>query len=85
MKTITIRDVRLRWPRAEKALQLEGEIIITRDGKPVAKLVRWREPQGKRERWNPDAHLARIRRILGNREFPSVDERLAKDRAERPL
>src|SRR6267378_3843738 len=35
MKTITIRDLRQRWPEAEAALQIEEEIIITRDSKPV--------------------------------------------------
>ena len=39
MKTITIRDLRQRWPEAEAALQVEDEILITRDSKPVAKLV----------------------------------------------
>ncbi len=39
MKTITVRDVRQRWPEAEQALETEGEIIITRDGKPVARLL----------------------------------------------
>ena len=28
MKTITIRDLRQRWPEAEAALQMEDEIII---------------------------------------------------------
>ena len=40
MKTITIRDLRQRWPEAEAALEVEDEILITRDSKPVAKLVR---------------------------------------------
>ena len=40
MKTITIRDLRQRWPEAEAALQIEDEILITRDSKPVGKLVR---------------------------------------------
>jgi antitoxin (DNA-binding transcriptional repressor) of toxin-antitoxin stability system len=40
MKTITIRDLRQRWPEAEAALQVEDEIRITRDSKSVAKLVR---------------------------------------------
>ena len=39
MKTITIRDLRRRWPAAEAALKVEEEILITRDSKPVAKLV----------------------------------------------
>ncbi|MBA2431957.1 MAG: type II toxin-antitoxin system Phd/YefM family antitoxin, partial [Chthoniobacterales bacterium] len=40
MKTVTIRDLRQRWPETEKALAVEHEIIITRDGQPVAKLSR---------------------------------------------
>ncbi len=36
MKTITIRDLRQRWPVAEAALEVEDEIIIARDSKPVA-------------------------------------------------
>ena len=39
MKPITIRDLLQRWPEAEAALQVEDEILITRDSKPVAKLV----------------------------------------------
>ena len=39
MKTISIRDLRQKWPEAESRLQVEKEIIITRDAKPVAKLV----------------------------------------------
>ena len=39
MKTITIRDLRQRWPEVEAVLQAEDEIIVTRDSKPVAKLV----------------------------------------------
>lgn len=50
MKTITVRDVQQRWPEAEQALETEEEIIITRDGKPVARLLPVEpEPvQGKR-------------------------------------
>jgi antitoxin (DNA-binding transcriptional repressor) of toxin-antitoxin stability system len=40
MKTISVRDLRQRWPEAEALLQVEEEIVITRDGRPVAKLVR---------------------------------------------
>ena len=39
MKTISVRDLRQRWPEAEARLQVEKEIVITRDAKPVAKLV----------------------------------------------
>jgi antitoxin (DNA-binding transcriptional repressor) of toxin-antitoxin stability system len=85
MKTITIRDLRQRWPEAEAALQVENEILITRDSKPMAKLVRVTQPETKRKRWNPDEHAARISNILGNQIFPSIDEELAKARADRQL
>ena len=85
MKTITIRDLRQRWPETEAALQVEDEILITRDSKPVAKLVRLIQPEAKRKRWNPEAHAARIKKILGNKVFPSIDKELAEARADRKL
>ena len=39
MKTMTVRDIRQKWPEAERALAVEGEIIVTRDSKPVAKII----------------------------------------------
>jgi prevent-host-death family protein len=50
MKTITVRDLRQRWPSAEAMLEREKEIIVTRDGKPVARLVRVREVEAARKR-----------------------------------
>ena len=50
MKTFTIRDLRQRWPEAEAALKEEDE-ILTRDSKPVAKLVRVSTAESKRPRW----------------------------------
>jgi antitoxin (DNA-binding transcriptional repressor) of toxin-antitoxin stability system len=85
VKTITIRDLRQRWPEAEAALQVEEEILITRDSKPVAKLVRFVPPKTKRRRWNPEQHAARIKKILGNKVFPSSDKELAEARADRKL
>jgi antitoxin (DNA-binding transcriptional repressor) of toxin-antitoxin stability system len=85
MKTITIRDLRQRWPETEAALKVEDEILITRDSRPVAKLVRFVPPETKRKRWNPEAHAARIKKILGNKVFPSIDKELAAERADRKL
>ena len=85
MKTITIRDLRQRWPEAEAALQVEDEIIVTRDSKPVAKLVRVTEPEARNLRWNPDAHRRWIKKVFGRKVFPSSDERLAAARADREL
>lgn len=85
MKTITIRDLRQRWPETEAALQVEDEILITRDSKPVAKLVRFVPPKSKRKRWNAEQHAARIKKIFGNKVFPSIDRELAEARADRKL
>jgi antitoxin (DNA-binding transcriptional repressor) of toxin-antitoxin stability system len=84
-KTITIRDLRQRWPETEKTLQVENELIITRDGQPVAKLVRVAEEKAKRKRWNPEEHAARIKKILGSKVFPTIDKQLAEDRADHKL
>ncbi len=85
MKTVNIRDLRLRWPETERALQFENEILVTRDGQPVAKLVRLTEPQPRRIHWDAEKHRRRITKILGDKLFPSVDEPLAADRADRKL
>lgn len=85
MKTITIRDLRQRWPEAEAALKVENEIIITRDSKPVAKLVRVVQPETKRKRWNLEEHKKWIKKVYGNKVFLSSDEQLAAARADRKL
>ena len=83
MKMITIRDLRQCWPETEKSLQVENEIVITRDGEPVAKLVRVAKPQAKRKRWNPEQHMRWLKKTWGNKVFPSADASSARDRADR--
>jgi antitoxin (DNA-binding transcriptional repressor) of toxin-antitoxin stability system len=85
VKTITIRDLRQRWPEAEAALQVENEILITRDSKPVAKLVRVVERKAKRKRWDPEEHRRWIKKVYGDKVLPSSDEQLAEARADRKL
>jgi antitoxin (DNA-binding transcriptional repressor) of toxin-antitoxin stability system len=83
MKSITIRDLRHRWPEAEAALQIEEEILITRDSKPVAKLVRISEPVRKRKRWDPEEHKRWLKKVWGGKIMPSSDAALARARADR--
>ena len=85
MKTITIRDLRQHWPEAEAALQAEDEIIITRDSKPVAKLVRVTQAEAQRPRRTPQEHRRWIKKVFGEKVFPSSDEPLAAARADRKL
>lgn len=83
MKTITVRDLRQRWPEAEASLQVEKEMIITRAGKPVAKLVRFEEPPKKRKRFDPVAHAKWQRKMSGGKIVRWVDEHLLTERDER--
>lgn len=82
---MTIRDLRQRWPQAEAALEVEDEIIITRDSKPVAKLVRLEAEVDGRKRWTPESHRRWIRKVFGNKVLPSSDARLTSARADRKL
>jgi antitoxin (DNA-binding transcriptional repressor) of toxin-antitoxin stability system len=82
MKTVTVRDLRQRWPETEKALQVEKEIIVTRDSKPVAKLVRINEPAPKR-RFNPESHARWQRKASGGKMTRWVEEGLLRERNER--
>jgi antitoxin (DNA-binding transcriptional repressor) of toxin-antitoxin stability system len=83
MTSLTIRDLRQRWPEAEKALETEDEILITRDGKPVAKLMRYVEPTKKRRRFDPEKRLAELKKFWGGKILPNSDEQLSRDRADR--
>lgn len=85
MKTITIRDLRQRWPDAEAALNVEDEILITRDAKPVAKLVRFVPPARPRKRWNAEEHMKWMKKVYGNKVRPSMDAQLAAAREDRKL
>ena len=82
MKIITVRDIRLRWPEAEKVLAEEGEIVVTRDSKPVARIIPYVPPPGKkRNRFDPKEHIRWLRRISkGEPTHPSTDELLREDR-----
>ncbi|HYE31900.1 MAG TPA: hypothetical protein VEH27_10755 [Methylomirabilota bacterium] len=75
MKSITVRDLRHKWPQAEAALAQEREILITRDSRPVAKLVVI-DPKdlAPRKRFNAKEHLALLREI----RIPGLGDALVK-------
>ncbi len=84
MKTMTVRDVRQRWPEAERALDVEKEIIITRDGRPVAKLSRIAPKTKKRKRFDPKEWRSFRESLFGKGVTVDwVSEFCEKDRAER--
>jgi antitoxin (DNA-binding transcriptional repressor) of toxin-antitoxin stability system len=84
MKTITIRDLRQRWPEAEAALRIESQILITRDSKPVAMLVPVPLAVSRRPRWNMKAHARWQKKISGGM-LPRSEVALAQSRADREL
>jgi antitoxin (DNA-binding transcriptional repressor) of toxin-antitoxin stability system len=83
MKTISVRDLRQRWPEAEALLQVEEEIVITRDARPVAKLVRIAERPKPRKRFDPATHARWQRRVAGGRVSRWVDRAVREARADR--
>jgi antitoxin (DNA-binding transcriptional repressor) of toxin-antitoxin stability system len=85
MKMIPMRDLRQRRPKAKAARRAKDHIIVTPNSKPVAKLVRVTQPKAKRQRWTPEAHRTWIKKVYGNKVFPSSDEPLAAARADRKL
>ena len=84
---MSVREIRQKWPEAERALAREGEIIVTRDSKPVAKIVSYREPLKKRPRFDFVAHEKWLREFWKKqpRQTTTIDEELARDRADRGL
>jgi len=78
MTTITIRDLRHKWPQAESLLQEVGEIIVTRDAAPVAKLVRIDPPKPAKKRFDPVEHAAWQKRTFGGKKFSLVDDLIAE-------
>jgi len=84
MMRMTIRDIRLHWPEAEQALSRGAEVVVTRDGRPVARLLPYEAlATAVRERFDAGAHMAWLSRFWKTRTSgPSTDELLARDRAE---
>jgi antitoxin (DNA-binding transcriptional repressor) of toxin-antitoxin stability system len=83
-RALTVRDLRLHWPEAERRLRREGELVVTRDGQPVAKLVAYDEKAVKRPKWDAATHMSWLKRFWRGsvRRGPSTDAWLAKDRGE---
>ena len=87
MTRMTVRDVRLHWPMAEKVLAQGEEIVVTRDAKPVARLLPFVPTTPRvRPRFNPESHFRRLQRFWTKQPAqPTTDEWLARDRSDGPL
>jgi antitoxin (DNA-binding transcriptional repressor) of toxin-antitoxin stability system len=64
--------------------RVEGEIIVTRDSKPIARLLPFlASATAKRRRFDPIAHMRWLRRFWADKPKPqSSDELLAGERAD---
>ena len=82
MKTMTVRDIRLNWPEAEKALARVGEIVVTRDSKPVARILPYEaRSRARRKRFDAAEHLRWLEKFWRDRDpGPTSDELLRRDR-----
>ena len=80
---LSVRDLRLHWPAAERRLKREGELVVTRDGEPVAKLIAYRPEKVERPKWSAQKHLTWLNRAWkSDDQGPSTDEFLKQDRDE---
>jgi antitoxin (DNA-binding transcriptional repressor) of toxin-antitoxin stability system len=84
MVRMTVREIRLKWPEAEKKLAAAGEIVVTRDSVPVARILPYESrATAPRGRFDPTAHSRWLRAFWkGTRPAPSTDEMLRHDRSE---
>ncbi|MEX1115646.1 MAG: hypothetical protein WEB53_10385 [Akkermansiaceae bacterium] len=80
---MTVRDVRQKWPEAERRLAEEGEIVITRDGKPVARLLPV-EVDPPRKRFDPEEQRRWLKEMWGDETFDTLTP-LMEDREDRDL
>ena len=53
MRSISVREMRAALPRLEQLLAEEGEVVITRNGRPVARVL-------------PPRHVSRSRLMLNS-------------------
>ena len=84
MTRMSVRDVRLKWPEAERKLATVGEIVVTRDAKPVARILPY-EPRRRRTRarFDPAEHARWLRTFWKRQPHQgSTDELLRRERGD---
>jgi antitoxin (DNA-binding transcriptional repressor) of toxin-antitoxin stability system len=84
MTRMSVRDIRLKWAEAERKLAAVGEIVVTRDSKPVARILPY-EPRRRRTRarFDPAEHTRWLHNFWKRQPRQgSTDELLKRERAE---
>lgn len=85
MKTMTIRQIRQEWPEAERQLAVEKEILITRDGKPVARLLPVEEVVVAKKRFDPEENRRKVEAVFGKGVTSKWVDEFCEARADREL
>ena len=81
---MSVRDIRLKWPEAERQLARVGEIVVTRDSVPVARLIPYRSrTTTDRVRFDAVAQRRWLKQFWkAQRPHVSTGKLLERDRSE---
>jgi antitoxin (DNA-binding transcriptional repressor) of toxin-antitoxin stability system len=81
---MSVRDIRLKWPEAERKLATVGEIVVTRDSKPVARILPYEQRRRRvRARFDPAEHTRWLGQFWKRQpRQASTDDRLKAERDE---
>ena len=84
MVQMSVRDIRLRWPEAEKKLATVGEVVVTHDSVPVARLLPYQSAaRTSRVRFDTAVQRRWLRQFWrGRPPRVSTGKLLQQDRAE---
>lgn len=82
MNSVNIRTLRQNWPETERRLRQEKELLITRNSKPVAKLVLVKDQPAKpRKQFDAEENRRWLKKMWPEPlEGFSSDEALSRDR-----
>ena len=83
MKTISVAELNDHWSDATQWLDTDGEVLLTQDAKPVARLTKIQPPSTKKA-FSLAEHQTWQRSVFGDEKLePWVDKSLAQEREER--
>lgn len=75
MKTLSIREMRSELGKLDQLVQIEGELLITRQGKPIARILPVRGARPKPSHAELRASMPRLERPSENLVREDRDER----------
>ena len=86
MPPVTVRDLRQKWPEIEERLSKEGSLLITRDGKVVARLESASAAPPDKKHFDPVAQQKWLSaNYAGVKVGRVVDQAVAEQRKDRKM